>query len=124
MTPTEFRRLALSFPETEERSHMNHPDFRLRGKIFATLSYPNESRGMVQLTPIEQEMFMKDEPEAFSPASGAWGRGGSTMVNLKLVKKATIRKALEAAWQLAMAKQSGKKSSKQPSKKKLAAKTR
>ena len=97
MTSTEFRRLALSFPETQERSHMNHPDFRAAGKIFATLSYPDESRGMVRLTPVEQELFIKAEPEVFSPCAGAWGRGGSTNVNLKLAKKTTVHQALEGS---------------------------
>jgi hypothetical protein len=52
-----FRRIALGFPDTEERSHMNHPDFRVAGKIFATLGYPDASRGMVKLTPEQQETF-------------------------------------------------------------------
>lgn len=120
MKPDQFRRLALSFPETEEKSHMNHPDFRVFGKIFATLSYPDEARGMVQLTPMEQEMFMRAEPEVFSPCAGAWGRGGSTTVNLKAAKKTALKKALEAAWQLAVAKRSGKKPSKTPTKQKSA----
>jgi hypothetical protein len=94
----EFRKMALSFPETEERSHMNHPDFRVCGKIFATLGYPNKDWGMVKLTPEQQEELMHDEPETCKPCSGAWGRQGSTNVHLKSVKKATLRRALEAAW--------------------------
>src|SRR3569833_1808157 len=74
----DFRRIALSFPGAEEGSHMAHPDFRVGGKIFATLGSPNADFGMVQLMPEQQEDFMKLAPEAFSPASGAWGRGGST----------------------------------------------
>jgi hypothetical protein len=101
MTPNDFRKLALSFPETEERAHMNHPDFRVAGKIFATLGYPNTERGMVKVTPVEQEMFVRAEPSVFSPESGAWGRRGCTRVNLKAAKVATMRRALAAAWQLA-----------------------
>jgi hypothetical protein len=101
MTPNEFRKLALSFPETEERAHMNHPDFRVAGKIFATLGYPNTERGMVKVTPIEQEMLVSAEPLVFSPESGAWGRKGCTRVNLKAAKITTTRRALAAAWQLA-----------------------
>jgi hypothetical protein len=94
----EFRKMALRFPETEERSHMNHPDFRVCGKIFATLGYPNKDWGMVKLTPEQQEELMHDEPETFDPCSGAWGRLGATNVRLQSVKKATLQRALEAAW--------------------------
>jgi hypothetical protein len=101
MTPNDFRKLALSFPETEERTHMNHPDFRVAGKIFATLGYPKPGRGMVKVTPVEQEMLVCAEPSVFSPVNGAWGRQGCTSVNLKAAKKTTMRRALAAAWQLA-----------------------
>jgi hypothetical protein len=101
VTPNDFRRLALSFPETAERAHMNHPDFRVRGKIFATLHYPDKAWGMVKLTPIEQEMFVRAEPAVFIPVKGAWGRKGCTSVCLKPAKKSTVRRALAAAWCLA-----------------------
>ena len=101
MTPDDFRKLALSFPETEERAHMNHPDFRVAGKIFATLGYPDTDRAMVKVTPVEQEMLVRAEPKVFSPESGAWGRQGSTRVGLKAAKITSIRRALAAAWQLA-----------------------
>ncbi len=101
MTPNDFRKLALSFPETAERAHMNHPDFRVAGKLFATLSYPNKEWAMVKVTPIEQEMLVRAEPAVFSPVTGAWGRKGCTSVNLKAAKKTTMRRALAAAWQLA-----------------------
>jgi hypothetical protein len=98
MTSNEFRRIALSFPETEERAHMNHPDFRVCGKIFATLGYPNKDWGMVKLTLEQQAEFVHDEPRSFDPCAGAWGRKGATSVRLKSVKKATLQRALEAAW--------------------------
>lgn len=101
MTANEFRRLALSFPEAEERAHMHHPDFRVAGKIFATLGYPEDGWAMVKLTPLEQEMFVKAQPKVFNPCSGAWGRRGCTNVRLKGVRKPTLRRALEAAWCLA-----------------------
>jgi hypothetical protein len=101
VTPNDFRRLALSFPEAAERAHMNHPDFRVRGKIFATLHYPDKSWGMVKLSPIEQEMFVRAEPAIFIPVKGAWGRKGCTSVCLKPAKKSTVRRALAAAWSLA-----------------------
>ena len=101
MTPNEFRRLALSFPETEERAHMDHPDFRVAGKLFATLGYPEDGWAMVKLTPVEQEMLVKAQPKVFNPCSGAWGRRGCTNVRLKSARKPTLRRALEAAWRLA-----------------------
>jgi hypothetical protein len=112
MTPNDFRKMALSFPEAAERAHMHHPDFRVAGKIFATLGYPDKAWGMVKLTPVEQEMLVAAEPEVFVPARGAWGRKGSTTVLLKAAKKATVRKALSAAWQLAAAKNVTKKNKK------------
>lgn len=100
MIPEDFRRLALSFPETSEHAHMDHPDFRVGGKIFATLGYPEEGWGMVKLTPIEQEMFMKAQPGVFEPCAGVWGRRGATSVRLKAARKHTVRRALLAAWLL------------------------
>jgi hypothetical protein len=101
MSPNEFRHLALSFPETEERAHMDHPDFRVAGKIFATLGYPEDGWAMVKLTSLEQEMFMKAQPAVFHPCAGIWGRRGATSVRLKAARKPTLRRALEAAWRLA-----------------------
>jgi hypothetical protein len=98
MTANDFRKLALSFPETEERTHVNHPDFRVAGKIFATLGYPDKSRAMVKLPPEEQHYLSKDYPEAFIPVKGAWGRRGATSVVLKTADKEVVRKAIETAW--------------------------
>jgi hypothetical protein len=98
VTAKDFRRMALALPETEERAHMSHPDFRVAGKIFATLGYPDKSCGMVRLTPEEQHYFSQAEPAAFVPVKGAWGRRGATSVRLKVVEKETLRKAIEAAW--------------------------
>jgi hypothetical protein len=98
MTAKDFRRIALSLPETEERAHMHHPDFRVAGKIFATLGYPDNTCGMVKLSPEDQHHFSKDYPDVFIPVKGVWGRRGATSVHLKAAKKATLRKAIEAAW--------------------------
>jgi hypothetical protein len=97
-TASDFRRIALSLPETEERKHMNHPDFRVAGKIFATLAYPNKQFGMVKLTPVQQEDFVAPHPAAFKPVNGAWGRKGCTSVILSKANKRTLREALLAAW--------------------------
>jgi hypothetical protein len=98
MTVNDFRKMALALPETEERSHMNHPDFRVAGKIFATLGYPDKSHAMVKLPPEQQHYLSKDYPDAFVPVKGAWGRRGATSVHLKSAKKEIVRKAIEAAW--------------------------
>ncbi len=95
----EFRRMALSMEDAIESAHMGHPDFRVHGKIFATLSYPDTQFGMVALTPDQQELFMRQDPKSFVPASGAWGRGGSTMVRLAAVDEDTLGEAMTLAWQ-------------------------
>jgi len=104
MTPAAFRRMALSFPETAESAHGGHPDFRVRGKVFASLGYPDELWGMVKLTPEEQSVYVEVEPTIFEPARGAWGRSGCTLVRLKAVDATTLRGALSAAWRLVEAK--------------------
>jgi hypothetical protein len=98
MTAKDFREIALSLPETEERAHMDHPDFRVAGKIFATLGYPDKSRGMVKMSPEDQHYFSKDYPDVFAPVKGAWGRQGATSVDLKAANNAIMRKAIKAAW--------------------------
>src|SRR5689334_22544704 len=97
MTPDDFRSIALSFPDTEERSHMNHPDFRVRGKIFATLG-PDLSWGMAKLTPDQQQEFMYLDP-AFKPAPGKWGLGGATTITLAQADASIVKNAVGAAWQ-------------------------
>jgi hypothetical protein len=97
MTADQFRTLALSFPEALEQTHMGHPDFRVRGKIFATLG-PDASWGMVKLTPEQQASFIRMDPDVFQPASGAWGRRGSTIVHLSDADEASVRQALAIAW--------------------------
>ena len=76
---------------------MGHPDFRAKGKIFATI-WPDDDWGMVKLTPEEQRKLIEAHPKIFSPVKGGWGRGGATSVRLAAAKKQTVRKALEVAW--------------------------
>lgn len=97
LTPDAFRKIALAIPSAVERSHMDHLDFRVRGKIFASLGVPDEAWGMVKLTPEQQRKVMKEAPKAFKPCNGAWGRQGCTNVQLASVGEATLRAALEAA---------------------------
>ncbi|HLQ58024.1 MAG TPA: MmcQ/YjbR family DNA-binding protein [Gemmatimonadales bacterium] len=98
MTATEFRRMALGLPEAVEAAHMGHPDFRVGGKVFATLSYPRTGFGMVALTAEQQELFVRTEPKTFTPVPGGWGRKGSTHVLLRTATKAAVREALKTAW--------------------------
>lgn len=77
---------------------MNHPDFRVAGKIFATLAYPNKQFGMVKLTPLQQEDFIASHPVAFRPVNGAWGRKGCTHVLLAKATKPVLKNAILAAW--------------------------
>ncbi len=109
MTADQFRRLVTSFTGSEEHAHHHHPDFRVQGKIFATLGYPDETRAMVILTPEQQAEFIHDFPEVFSAAAGAWGRMGSTSIFLPKAKKVVLRPAVHAAWQKAMASAAAKK---------------
>jgi hypothetical protein len=97
MTNDKFRKMALEIPKAVERSHMNHPDFRISGKIFASLGVPDENWGMVKLTPEQQRIFIEKAPEIFKPSSGAWGRQGYTNVYLALAKADIVRAALDAA---------------------------
>jgi YjbR len=99
VTATDFRRLALGLAEAIEGAHMGHADFRAGGKIFATLGYPNRTFAMVQLTPEQQELFVRTEPKTFRPVPGGWGKKGSTHVLLKTAKKTAVREALKVAWQ-------------------------
>ena len=98
MKAEDFRRIALGLPESSESAHMGHPDFRVGGKIFATLGYPNEETGVIMLPPEEQERLIRAYPDAFAPVKGAWGRRGNTRVALEVVDAATLRQAMVAAW--------------------------
>jgi hypothetical protein len=98
MTSRDFRRLALGLPETSEKAHQSHPDFRVAGKIFATLGYPDSEWAMVKLTPEQQAEFVAADPAVFVPVKGGWGRKGATNVKLRPAKAASIRSALTAAW--------------------------
>jgi hypothetical protein len=98
MTGKDFRRIALGMDGATEGSHMGHPDFRVNGRIFATLDH-GESRGMVVLTPEAQSRFMAATPDTFTPAAGAWGRQGCTLVTVATVDEDTLGEAMTLAWQ-------------------------
>lgn len=98
MTTHEFRRIALKLDGATAQKHMGHPDFRVDGKIFATLGVPGRGWGMVKLTPEQQELFVRSQPKAFMPVKGAWGRAGATNVALPTARKGAVREALLMAW--------------------------
>lgn len=98
MTEGTFRSMALSLPEAIESAHMEHPDFRVRGKIFATLGYPSKGWGMVKLTPEQQGRLVQDHPNVFVPTAGAWGARGATNVRLSKADRDTVFTAMAAAW--------------------------
>ena len=97
MKADDFRELALGLEGAEERSHMNHPDFRVGGKIFATL-VPDETWGMVKLTPDQQKAAIRRSSTTFSQIKGAWGRGGATRVEFAKADKLLVEEALTDAW--------------------------
>ena len=99
ITSAEFRKMALRFPGVIESAHMNHPDFRVEGKIFATLVYPDDGWGMVKLTPEQQSSFMRKAPDMFKPCNGVWGQRGATNVDLASARKKLLQAALETAHQ-------------------------
>jgi hypothetical protein len=98
VTADDFRRIALSLPEAVESAHMDHPDFRVRNKVFATLGYPGEAWAMVKLTPEQQAEFVHAEPDVFVAVTGGWGRSGATNIRLETADEATTRHAVVSAW--------------------------
>ena len=98
MTAHEFRRLALSLPEVTEASHMRHPDFRMKKRIFATLGHPGPGWAMIKVAPEEQEWLVRADPDTFTPVPGAWGRAGCTNVRLRSARKGPVLEALTSAW--------------------------
>lgn len=97
MRADDFRRIALGMKDAIESEHMGHPDFRVNGRIFATLHADNRW-GMVNLTPDEQKAFVDDNPGVFVPENGAWGLQGSTAVRLEAVDEEVLGEAMTLAW--------------------------
>ena len=100
MTAKDFRRIALSLEGTEESSHMGSPDFRVGGRIFATLASQKQGYGNLMLSPEQQAAFVAEEPEVFIPVAGGWGRNGATHVRLSAVNEDLLAGALRTAWKL------------------------
>lgn len=109
MTVDDFRRIALSLEGVEESSHMGSPDFRVGGRIFATLASQRQGYGNLMLTPEQQAAFVGDAPDLFLPVAGGWGRNGATHIRLAPATEDVLTGALRAAWQIRVAKNKPKK---------------
>ena len=100
MDAADFRRIALSLEGAEESSHMGAPDFRVGGRIFATLASQKQGYGNLMLTPEQQADFVAEQPELFLPIAGGWGRMGATHIRLASANEAVLTGALRTAWRL------------------------
>jgi len=109
MTIADFRRLALNLNGAEESSHMGSPDFRVGGRIFATLASQNQGFGNLMLTPEQQTAFVDELPDIFLPVAGGWGRAGATHVRLSLASEDVLLGALQTAWKNRVEKNKGAK---------------
>lgn len=98
MSPNDFRELALRLPEAVEQRHQGHPDFRICGKVFATLGWPDSAWAVVKLPIEEQQKYTATQPLVFQPLPGAWGRRGSTKVRLAAANSNAVEQALLTAW--------------------------
>lgn len=110
MTAADFRRIALSFDGTEEGSHMGAVDFRVGGRIFATLASVADGFGNLMLTPEIQAEFVADAPDLFVPVAGGWGRMGATHIRLAKANRDILTGALRAAWKLRVGKNAATRS--------------
>ena len=100
MNAKDFRRIALSLEGAEEGSHMGAMDYRVGGRIFATLASVKQGYGNLMLTPEQQAAFVEELPEVFLPVHGGWGRNGATHVRLAAVSEDVLEGALRTAWKL------------------------
>ena len=100
MKAADFRRIALSLEGAEESSHMGAPDFRVDGRIFATLASQSEGYGNLMLTVEQQQAFIEERPDLFVPIKGGWGRMGMTHIILAKADKDSLTGALTTAWKL------------------------
>jgi hypothetical protein len=107
MDADDFRRIALSLEGAEESSHMGSPDFRVGGRIFATLASEKQGYGNLMLTPEQQAAFVEELPEVFVPIAGGWGRMGMTHIRLAAANEDVLTGALRTAWKLRLDKNAG-----------------
>ncbi len=100
MNAADFRRIALSLEGAEESSHMGAPDFRVGGRIFATLASESQGYGNLMLTSEQQAEFVAERPELFLPIGGGWGKSGATHIRLAVANEDLLAGALRTAWKL------------------------
>ena len=100
MNANDFRELALGFDGTEESAHMGAPDFRVGGRIFATLAHEHLGFGNLMLSPELQQLLIAEAPDVFLPVSGGWGRQGITHIRLAEATPEQLLKGLQLAWNL------------------------
>ncbi len=86
---------ASALPEVEQGGHMGALDFRLRKKIFATLT-PEGVAGF-KLTPETQAILM-EKSSCFFKANGVWGDRGWTKAPLADLAPEDAEIALREAW--------------------------
>jgi hypothetical protein len=110
MTSADFRRIALSFDGVKEGSHMGAMDFRVGGRIFATLASVKDGFGNLMLTPEIQADFVTEAPDVFLPVAGGWGRMGVTHIRLAMSNRDVLTGALRTAWQLRVNKNAASRS--------------
>jgi hypothetical protein len=123
MTAKDFRRIALSLEGVEEGSHFGAVDFRVGGRIFATLAAIKQGYGNLMLTPQQQAEFVAEQPELFLPIPGGWGKNGATHIRLTEANEDVLAGALRAAWNVRVEK-NGKTRRKQPTRAQAAKSTR
>ena len=114
MKAADFRRIALSFEGAEEGSHMGAADFRVGGRIFATLASQKDGYGNLMLTPEQQAEFVRELPEVFLPIHGGWGRNGATHIRLAKASEDVLAGALRSAWMLRVEKKAGTRKKRAP----------
>jgi hypothetical protein len=125
MNAHDFRRIALSLDGAEESSHMGQPDFRVGGRIFATLASAHQGYGNLMLDVEQQAAFVEELPEVFLPIAGGWGRMGMTHIRLAVAKEDVLAGALRTAWKLRLEKNAKPGQKKRiPAKRDLGSKTR
>lgn len=120
MNAADFKRIALSLEGAEEGSHMGATDFRVGGRIFATLAAVKQGYGNLMLTVEQQQAFVAEEPEVFLPIPGGWGRMGCTHMVLAKANEDLMAGALQTAWKLRIEK-NAKAGSKRPAARKTKA---
>lgn len=92
-----FRKLALSYPDATEQPHFKKASFRIKKKIFVTLSEADK-KAALKFNDIDQSVFCSFDKSVIYPVPGGWGRQGWTIVELSKVKPTMLKDALTVAY--------------------------